>query len=412
MSIIDRRAAARRRRLRRVTIGVLAVGIAAACAAAALATGQSRRAVGPSYKVAGTFGKEGTGAGQFSTNVTGLAVDKAGNVYVSDGNLSRVVVFSAKGSYLRSYPMVAGEGTTFDVAVGPTGDVWATTDTGAVVRRFPKAGGAPETLGTPKSADGVAVDADGNVYVSTSGDNVAGVVRFAKTAAGWDPAAMWVGKGVLWPIDVETSPDGTVYVADVKGAPPNVKHYDANGRLLKRINMKMQATAGAGVTLGIGVDPDCNVWAVNNAERNIMLYSPTGKLLATATSGDMVAKDVAVGPNGDVYAFDINTRKIVRFAPDRAKHATASVGGNVAVSGGIAKVKFTLGGVACPAQVAATASLKGAVNGKAAVQVPAGRPTVLSIPAKGTSGKATFTIVLKTNGRPTTQVASVNVSVR
>ncbi len=282
---------------------------------------------------------------------------------MSDGNPNRVVVFSPKGGYLRTYAMVPGEGGTADVAVATTGDVWATTDTGAIVRRFPK-GGGNETLATPKSASGVAVDADGNVYVSTSGDNVAGVVRFAKTAAGWDPATMWVGGGFLWPVDVEASPDGTIYVADVKGSPPNVKRYDANGRLLKRINMKMPATAGAGVTLGIGVDPDCNVWAVNNGERNVMLYSPTGKLLATATSGDIVAKDVVVGPGGDVYVFDINTRKVVRFAADRAKPATASVGVNVAVANGVAKVKFTLGGVACPAQVAATASLKGAVNGR------------------------------------------------
>ncbi len=82
------------------------------------------------------------------------------------------------------------------------------------------------------------------------------------------------------------------------------------------------------------------------------------------------------------------------------------------VANGVAKVRYTLGGVACPAQVGATASLSDAVKGKAAVKVPAGKPTVLTIPAKGASGKATFTIVLKTNGRPTTQVASVNATVR
>ena len=49
------------------------------------------------------------------------------------------------------------------------------------------------------------------------------------------------------------------------------------------------------------------------------------------------------------------------------------VGGSVVVSGGKAKVKYTLSGVACPAQVAATASLSGAVNGKAAVKVAGAR---------------------------------------
>jgi hypothetical protein len=99
----------------------------------------------------------------------------------------------------------------------------------------------------------------------------------------------------------------------------------------------------------------------------------------------------------------------VRFSEDKSKPATAAVGGSVVLANGKAKVKYTLSGVACPAQVIATASLSGAVNGKASVKVAAGRSTVLTIPARGSSGKAQFKIVLKTNGRPTTQVATVNV---
>jgi sugar lactone lactonase YvrE len=405
----------RRRRARRAAIAALVLAAFATFVVAATATSQTAQATGPAYKVMGTFGKEGSGNGQFSTNVTGLAVDSAGNVYVSDGNLNRIQAFSPKGAYLRKYAMVAGEGATSDVAVGPTGDVWGTTDTGSVVRRFPKSGGAPETLATPKSANGIAVDADGNVYVSTNGDAVSTVVRFDKADAGWAPAKTWGGGGFQWPIDVEASPDGTIYVADVKGAPPNVKHYDANGKLLKKINMKMQATAGAGVTLGIGVDPDCNVWAVNNPERNVMLYSPAGKLLATATSGDMLAKDIAVGPNGDLYAFEVYTKKIVRFGLDRSKPAAAAVPGQISVAKGVAKVKYTLTGVACPAQIAATASLTGkGVSGKTSVKVAAGKTTVIAIPVKAAKGSTTaqFKIALKTNGRPTTQVANVKVSVK
>jgi hypothetical protein len=99
---------------------------------------------------------------------------------------------------------------------------------------------------------------------------------------------------------------------------------------------------------------------------------------------------------------------MLRFAPDSSKPATASVGG-VKVTNGVAKLKYTLSGVSCPAQVDATASLSGAVTGKASVKVAAGKSTVLSIPVKGKGGQAQFKIVLKTNGRPTTQTATVNV---
>ena len=47
------------------------------------------------------------------------------------------------------------------------------------------------------------------------------------------------------------------------------------------------------------------------------------------------------------------------------------------------------------------------------MKVAAGKTTVIAIPVSGPAGKtvpATFTIVLKTNGRPTTQVRKVKVS--
>jgi sugar lactone lactonase YvrE len=382
-----------------------------------------RTTAGPAFKVVGKWGGNGTSPGKFGGAANGLAIDAAGNVYVADSNAHRIQVFSSTGAFKQVLDLGAGLSVP-DVAVGPDGDVWGTTNVNSEARRFPKSGGAAENFKTPKSADGVAVDADGNVYVSTSGDNTAAVVRFDKTSTGWAAARTWVGSGFEWPIDVETSPDGSIYVADTKGAPPNVKRYDASGRLLNRINMNMQATAGAGVTLGIGVDLDCNVWTTNAPQRYVALYSPSGKLLTTATSGDMVATDVAVGPTGDLYVFDINAPfSVVHFAEDRSKPAAAAVGAvSVAKKGAgwVARLKYTLSGVACPAQVDATASLAGkGVTGKAAVKVAAGKATAIEIPlAKGAlakvagkTAKATFKIVLKTNGRPTTQTRAVTVRV-
>jgi len=82
---------------------------------------------------------------------------------------------------------------------------------------------------------------------------------------------------------------------------------------------------------------------------------------------------------------------------------------------GVAKVKYTAAGIACPAQVDATASLTGkGIAGKASVKVAAGKTTTIAIPVKakaGTTGPATFKIVLKTNGRTTTETCKVRVVV-
>ena len=75
----------------------------------------------------------------------------------------------------------------------------------------------------------------------------------------------------------------------------------------------------------------------------------------------------SVGRGGDVYAFDGSSRAIIRFAEDKSKPATANIPGTISVSGGTAKIAYTLSGVACPAEIGATATLTGAgISGKAA----------------------------------------------
>jgi sugar lactone lactonase YvrE len=370
-------------------VAIAALLAAAACVVGATAAGQA----GPSFKKAGAWGKSGKANGQFLANAFGLATSKSGDVYVADTDNFRVQVFSASGAFKRSIPFTTSESVQ-DVAVGADGSAWATAMQAGQARRL----GGSESIATDKQALGVAVDAEGNVYVSTAGDNVRNVSRYDKASS--YAKAKTIG-GFADPGDVEVSADGSVYVVDGL----NVKRF-VDDKLVKTIK------GGVSKPIGIGVDLDCNLWITNISQRNLTQVSPTGKVLGAVTGEDLIAQDVAVGPKGDLYAYDSGKHAMVRFTPDTSKPAAAAVGGNVVVTGGKAKVKYTLSGVACPTQVSATASLSGAVTGKASVKVAAGKSTVLSIPARGSSGKAQFKIVLRTNGRPTTQVASVNVTAK
>lgn len=390
---------------------ILAVLVAFATGAVGATAGQQRAEAGPVFKVVGKWGKAGLGNGQFLANAYGLATGKAGDVYVADSDAHRIQIFSSKGAFKSKLAFDPSE-VVADVAAGTNGDVWGTALQAFQARRFPGGSGQPESLGTPKQAEGIAVDADGNVYVSTHGDNVLAVVRFDKTPTGWSGAKTWA-TGFQAPGDVEVSPDGSVYVADLRGAPPSIKRFNSSGKLLNTIKTQLPATGGAGAVYGIGVDLDCNVWATNIAQRDLVKYSPAGKILATTTSGDLQAQDVAVGPTGDLYTFDGLTHSIIHFAENQAKPATAGVLGSISVANGKAKVRFALPGVACPAQVTATATLAGkGVAGRLTTKVGAGKFTNLEIPVHGPAGKtvpATFKIVLKTNGRNTTQTKTVRI---
>ena len=394
-----------------LVVGVVCVGAATAGSQAAQTTS--------GYKPAGGWGKTGTANGQFAANGGGIAVDKAGNVYVADSDNGRVQVFSAKGAFVRKWGSPGtGDGqfgNPEDVAIAPDGTVWIADDPNSRYEAFSSSGVFKTSLAAPTGelARDVAADTNGNVLGAVEGSEKGGFHVFAKTADGWDaPGPLLGGQALSRADDIEASPDGSIYLSrsasNSGGLTDRIQRFSADGKLLHSIKL----TSGDG-TRGIAVDLDCNVLAPDNANGGgFTKYTPTGKKLASVKL-PYIGRDLAVGPKGDVYAL-IQAAGVVHLVEDRAPGA-ASVAGAVTVSGGVAKVKFALTGIACPAQLDATASLTGSgISGKAAVKVAAGKTTVISIPVKAAKGvtSAQFKIVLKTNGRPTTQAKTVSVTVR
>lgn len=385
-----------------VIMGALLVLAASATGATA---GQQAATAGPTYKLAGKWGANGTGNGQFRS-ILGVTTDSSGLVYVADQDNSRVQVFTAKGGFVRKWGSRGdgnGEFTEVqNVAIGPDGSVWVADLRNNRVQQFSKEGDFRTALDTPKEAWGVAVDADGNVYASTTGDEIRSVVRFDKTPTGYSGAKTFAN--VEEPADIAASPDGSIYVADE--ADLVVRRYDASGKILKTIK------GAAASPHGIGVDLDCNLWVGSIPQRRLDLFSPQGKLLATASSPDLITQDVAVGPKGDLYATHNSPHSVIHWTENKARPATAGVPGTIAVANGVAKVRFALPGVSCPAQIAAVATLTGkGFSSKAALKVAAGKVTVIEMKVKAPKGTtaALFKIVLKTNGRPTTQTKKVQV---
>lgn len=380
---------------------VMVAGVlAAAVTLVAGATANSEATSAGSYKVIGKWGRSGAGNGQFGGNAFGLATDKTGRVYVADSDNRRIQIFSAKGAFQGKIP--SGDNVVPDVAVDADGNVWGTTDTEFEARRYTRAGRLLGSVTTPKNATGIGTDAEGNIYVATHGDNVHLVIRYDKAGSNYTQGKSWGGFQV--PSDVEVSSDGSVWVSDNLAL--NVKRFDANGRLLRTIK------AGPSAPLGIGVDLDCNLWVTNIAQRRLDRLSPSGRLLGTAATTDLIAQDVAIGPTGDLYAYDSGTRSIIRFAEDRSKPATANIPGKLTATGRVVKIAYTLSGVACPALVGATATLAGpGIAGKAAgLKLKAGAKNTIQMKlSKAASGKAMFKIVLKTNGRPTTETRAVSL---
>jgi sugar lactone lactonase YvrE len=361
-------------------------------------------AAGQGYKQVGKWGKAGAGNGQFGNGVFGLATSKSGNLYAADTDNDRVQVFSRTGRFVDKFG-AAGSGngqflSTQDVAIAPDGSVFVADYRNDRVQKL-TAGGGFQLAIQASQPTGVGVDADGNLYVA---DVEGRITRYDK-ASNYAAGTSW--RGAARGGDLEVSADGSIYVADTGGL--KITRYSSEGKALGSIR------GGLSSPIGIGVDPDCNVWVGNISARRIAKFTPGGKMLTTAASPDLVAQDIAVGRAGDVYAFDGSSRAIVRFAEDRAKFASANIPATLRASRRVVKIAYTLSGVACPEAVGATATLTGpGIAGKAAgLKLKAGaRNTIQMKLSKAASGKATFRIVLATNGRPTTETRSVTLVAR
>ena len=144
-----------------------------------------------------------------------------GDVYVSDRPATSIYVFAADGTYLRAFdpgPDLAGW-APLGLAFSPAGNLFV-TNVGApyqAVHEFGPDGALIRTYGEPDDFDfpnGVAVDANGNVYVTDS--NHGRLVVFDPTGSEIGVIPRGVSEGDLGlPRGMAVDDSGRVYVADI-----------------------------------------------------------------------------------------------------------------------------------------------------------------------------------------------------
>jgi sugar lactone lactonase YvrE len=291
------------------------------------------------------WGGSGVDPGHFTSPV-GIAVDRQGVVYVADfsADLSapsvyylRVQRFTAKGKLLGAWTNIADEGQTpasSGIAVDRQGNVWLTdygTDTilkvSAAGKVLATIGGPGKTPGRFDGPMGIAVDKAGNVYVADVFN--ARIQRIG--AGGFVQSWGQFGAGPRQfesPEGVATDSAGNLYVADT-----------FNGRIqkLQASTGKVEAIWGKYATIptilgqpaGIAVDPHGDVWITDSTNDRIQVRSPGGHVLAVlGYHGVLVTEHntrglgqfwnpqgIAIAPNGEVYVADTNNCRIQELAP-------------------------------------------------------------------------------------------------
>jgi serine/threonine protein kinase, bacterial len=239
----------------------------------------------------------------FRLSPGGVAVDSAGNVYISsEGMYGRVVELAAGSNTTTVWPF-AGLYQPQGLAVDSGGSVYVADFNNRVVKLA--AGSNSQTvlpfdgLNYP---EGVAVDGAGNVYVADRGNN-----RVVELAAGSNNQSVLAFDGLNNPDGVAVDSAGNVYVTDTD-----------NNRVLKLAPGSNTQTVlpftGVSVPWGIAVDKADNVF-VTEHDNNKVLKLAAGSTAPTELplTGLNTPLGVTTDADGNVLIADRGNDRVVRL---------------------------------------------------------------------------------------------------
>ncbi|MEA2448984.1 MAG: tripartite motif-containing protein 71 [Thermoleophilaceae bacterium] len=324
----------------------------AALAAAAALTLALPAAASADLSLVSQWGSAGTGNGQFQVP-SGIAVDGAGNVYVSDQNGNRIEKFDSSGTFLTAWGGSGNGSGKFNgpaqVKVDPQGNVLVNDSGNYRVQRFTPTGGFIQQIGGFGSGAGqfsgnprgIGADGAGNVYVLDAGEG--GVVSKFSPSGAFISSFGSVGAGPgQWnnPHGLGVTPQGEIYVGDTNNHRIDV--FTTDGGFVRSFG----TTAGTG-QIGspndIAFDSQGNVWVDDTAPAGLVEFGADGVPLsrtstAAGASDPFRSSGVAIGPADDVFATDNLKSRVLRFrqAPPPPQLGTTA---NAQAVSGLVKVR-------------------------------------------------------------------------
>ena len=233
--------------------------------------------------------------------VGNMAMDSAGNIYSISG--SNITKMSPDGSV--TVVPATGLIAPLGIAVDSAGNVYV-TDSNIATNNLKKispnpSGGYTTTIiaGGFSFPAGVAVDGSGNLYVAESGNNYGNnsVKKLVPNPSGGYDVNSW-GPAFSRPYGVAVDSAGNVYVADSSN-PAAVKKFNPSGT-----EVQSWPTNIPDELLGITLDSSGNIYVTGDMANTITKIIPADNTVVTLALGLGGESGVAVDAGGNIYVAD------------------------------------------------------------------------------------------------------------
>lgn len=241
----------------------------------------------------------------FRLSPGGLALDRDDNLYITNQSMYGRVLKLAPGSNSPEVLPFTGLYEPQGVAVAADGSVYVSDFNNRVVKLVVDTGEQTELpfagLNYP---EGVEVDAQGSVYVADRGNN-----RVVKLPAGSDAQVVLPFTGLRNPDDVAVDSGGNVYVTDTD-----------NDRVV-RLNAGSDAQTDLPFTelaspWGVSVDRSDNVYVTNHENHKVFkLDAGSSNQTKLPFTGLNTPLQVVAGADGGLFVADRGNNRVVKLVP-------------------------------------------------------------------------------------------------
>jgi hypothetical protein len=213
-----------------------------------------------------------------------VAIDAAGNAWITESSINKVVALSPNGTPLPGSPFNGG-GTLsdpFGIAIDANGEIWVGNEVGNSLTKLAPGGGymANYNGGGLDEPLAVAVDTNGSIWLANYGNN--SVSEFSSAGAALSGTTGFTGGGSVFngPFGLAIDAAGDAWISNSSTGSTTanaVTELNTNGVLYAGMPVGSSAISEPD---GIAIDSHGDAWVTGYASSTVAEFSPSGALLS------------------------------------------------------------------------------------------------------------------------------------